>query len=417
MKLKLNLKTGIIIYFLLLAWLYHYKIKHYYYWGYVGILEGEVFGFSLVRLFVATLILLSNLYFISRIDRNKLSFIVISIFFVLLTIPSLIAFTSNDIYPIKLLIYHQTFFHSLYFLSKVKIDFKRIPVLNKKQSLYILLLITAIGSLPYIIIYGPHINFKNLLLIDVYSTRNIMNSLSNPYFGYTYSIFSKIIIPLIIVFSLELKNKLWTIVGIAYLILFYLFGAHKTIIVALFLVFVFYKFSYFGAVKKWVYLSNALIVLVICFALFGWDYPWILTFRRVHFLPTLLDICYLDFFEAKPIYWSESILKPFFDYPFSAKHANVIGEHYFKNPDMGANNGIISDGFMNFGSVGVMFNVFLVSGYFMVLNSLNIPSRYFGLFILIIFSFISSSTLTVFLTHGAFALLLISMFVLNEKKQ
>jgi hypothetical protein len=334
----------------------------------------------------------------------------------LLTIPSLIAFTSPGMYSVKLLWYHQGFFFALYVLSKVHVDFSKVPVINKTQALYLLLGVTTIGVVPYLIVYGPYINLKNLFLIDVYRTRAIMGELSNPYFGYTYSIFTKIIIPLIIIFSLELKKKVWALVGVLYLILFYLFGAHKTVYVGLLVVLVFYRFSYAQSVKYILKYSNLLIVLFMLFALFGYDYPWILSFRRVQFIPTLLDICYLDFFHDNYLFWSDSILKSFVKYPYDVRPTTLIGEIYFNRPDMSANNGLISEGYMNFGTIGVFINIFVIAIYFMLLNSLKIPARYFGLFMLVIFSFISSSMSTVFLTHGALALLLITIFVLNDKK-
>ncbi len=416
MKLRLHTKHYFVIYFVLLMVLYHFKIKTYFYWRYVAHLKDSAFDFSLLNLVLAVVIFGIDLYFLMNIKKTKLVFIILSLFFALLTIPSLIAFTSGEMYPVQILIYHQLFFFSLLLFSKVQINFDKVPVLNKKVALYLLLIVTALGTIPYLLVYGPHINLKNLLLIDVYETRSVMNATSNAYFGYTYSIFTKIIIPLIIVFALELKKTIWIVVGASFLILFYLFGAHKTVLVSLFVVFLFYRFTYYGAVKKIIALSGIFIVVCIFLAVLGVDYPWIVSFRRVHFLPSLLDICYVDFFNQQPIYWSESILKSFFDYPFDLNHTNLIGERYFKNQDMAANNGLISDGFMNFGTLGVIINSFLVAVYFMVLNSLKIPSRYFGLFVLVVFSFISSSTLTVFLTHGALALLLISIFLLNDKK-
>ncbi|WP_276168602.1 hypothetical protein [Zobellia alginiliquefaciens] len=109
-------------------------------------------------------------------------------------------------------------------------------------------------------------------------------------------------------------------------------------------------------------------------------------------------------------------MKTFIDYRYDVTHAHLIGEAYFNSPNMDANNGLISDGFMNWGTWGVLINCFIVSFYFMVLNSLRIPAKYFGLYLLIIFSFISSSTPTVMLTHGGLALLIISIFILNESK-
>ncbi|MCL6274276.1 hypothetical protein M3P19_09660 [Muricauda sp. 2012CJ35-5] len=244
-----------------------------------------------------------------------------------------------------------------------------------------------------------------------------MKELTNPYFGYTYSIYTKIAIPLIIVLSLELRKLLWTLLGVGYLILFYLFGAHKTVYAGLLIVLVFYRFSYLQSVKLMVKFSAGFLIACLILALIAIDYPWILTFRRVHFIPTLLDICYVDFFINKPIYWSESILKSFVEYPYDVRHTNLIGEIYFNRPDMSANNGLVSDGVMNFGTLGVAINIVIISIYFMILNNLNIPSKYFGIMVLVIFSFISSSLFTVLLTHGGIALLIVSIFLLKKKKQ
>jgi len=416
MKLKLTIPHYFTLYFFLLMGLYHYKIKHYYYWDYVAYLKEGEFDFSWLRFLVAIVLFSVNLSILNSLKKTKLIFIVLSLFFALLTIPSLIAFTSAGMYSVKLLVYHQVFFLALFLLSKVKIDFSRIPVINKTQALYLLLAITTIGVLPYLLVYGPHINLKNLLLVDVYGTRAVMGDLSNPYFGYTYSIFTKIIIPLIIVFSLELKKKIWVLVGVFYLILFYLFGAHKTVYAGLMVVLVFYRFSYTQSVKLIVKYSAVFAIACLLLALVNYDYPWILTFRRIQFLPTLLDICYSDFFDGQYLYWSESIFKKFIDYPYDIRHTNLIGEEYFNNPNMSANNGLVSDGYMNFGTIGVFINVFIISSYFMILNSLKIPAKYFGLFVLVIFSFISSSLFTVLLTHGAIALLLVAVFLLNDKK-
>jgi hypothetical protein len=149
-------------------------------------------------------------------------------------------------------------------------------------------------------------------------------------------------------------------------------------------------------------------------AAFGFDLPWIYTFRRVHFIPALLDITYLDFFRDNFLYWSETLINPFLEYPYEAPHAHLIGEHFFNSPSMDANNGIVSDGYMNAGFAGVFANILLVSTYFWFLDNLNIPPKYFGLYVMLIFSMISSSTLTVMLTHGGFLLLIVSVSLLKQ---
>lgn len=415
MKLKLNISNYFVLYFFLLMGLFHYKIKGYPYWEYVGFLKSQSFGFIPSRFFLSLLLFSINLALLSTLRKTKMSFIVLSIFFALITIPSLIAFTTGSNYPGNLLIYHQSFFFVLFGFSRINVNFAKVPTINKSQSLYLLLLTATIGIIPYIVVYGPYINLKNLLLMDVYETRFKMRPLSNPYFGYSYSVFTKIVIPLIIVFGLELKKKVWVFVGALYLILFYLFGAHKSVYVGLFVVFIFYKFSYAKSIHFILKYSCVLIVLFAVLAYFGWDYPWILSFRRVHFSSALLDICYLDFFKNNYLYWSESIFKGLIEYPYDVQATHLIGDLYFKRPDMSANNGFISDGYMNFGSTGVFINIIIVSVYFSILNSLHIPSKYFGLYLVTMFSFLSSPVSTVFLTHGGLALLLASIFLLNQR--
>ncbi len=414
MKYKLSLNANYLVYFFLLLGLYHYKIKHYPYWNLVAFKEETYFDLSLQRLLVAILIFLVDLYFLLKVKRGKLSYAVLSFFFLLLTIPSLIAFTSQNMYQTKLMAYHQLLFFGVLMFSKIKMDFSKIPVLNKKQSLYVLFGLITLGMIPYLVVYGPHLNIKNLFFLDVYETRRSISGVSNPYFGYTYSLFTKILVPLFLIFALELKNKVMTFIAILYLILFYLFGAHKTVYASIIVIFVFYSLNYSSAISKIVTWSNFLIVICFAFALIGIDQPWIYSFRRVHFIPTLLDITYLDFFEHNPIFWSESVLGAFIRYPFETTHAHLIGEAYFNSPGMDANNGLISDGYMNFGTWGVVINVFIVACYSMILDSMKVAPKYFGLFVLMLFSFMSSSTPTVMLTHGALALLVISMFILNR---
>jgi hypothetical protein len=417
LKLKIPLPVYLVAYFVLMMLLYHFMVKHYFYWGYLSFLKDEPFGFSAGRGVLSLVLFLMNLASIMKIYRNRMNFLVLFIFFILTTIPSLIAYTSGPIYPAQLLVYHQVFFYLLLGLSLVKIDYSGIPVLNKKQSLLLLFLITTIGIIPYLMVYGPYIDLKNLFLLDVYKTRAATKGLSNLYFGYTYSLFTKIIIPLIIIFSLELKNKLMAMVGILYLVLFYLFGAHKTVYLGIAVVLAFYRFNYIKSANWLIFLSLVSLMICILLAVFGFDYLWILTFRRVHFLPTLLDISYLDFFKENFMCWSESIFSSLVEYPYERRHEYLIGEVYFNRSDMAANNGLVSDGYMNFGFVGVLAQSLIIGLYFMFLNSMRVSSKYFGIYFLVIFSFISSSLFTVFLTHGAIALLFISLFLLRDRNE
>ncbi|GGI56287.1 O-antigen polymerase [Winogradskyella haliclonae] len=400
----------------MLLFLYYYKIVTYPTWNYFAYLNDSKFDFSFFRFLIVVPLFFFNLRTLLKLDKEKIIFAIAALLFMLLTIPSLISAISKNLYPLKLLIYHQALFLAVVYFSRVKIPLHKIPTVNKKQALLILFLLCSLGIIPYLIAYGPYINLKNLLLIDVYETRLNVRGINNPYFGYTYSLYTKILLPLLIVFALELKKWWIAIIGVLYVILFYLFGAHKTVYLGLIVILIFYRFTYLKTIIKLIKISNILIVISAVLAFFKFDYLWILLFRRVHFTPAILDLQYLQFFEGKHTYWSQSFLNFIKDYPFEKPYTKLIGEYYFKNPDMNANNGLISEGFMNFGSIGVLVNILIVSVYFMILSNLNIKYRYFGIYLLVVLAFISSSTLTVLLTHGAFALLILSIFLLNEKE-
>ncbi len=416
MRIRLNLNFYTCLYFFVLLVIYHYKVKTYPYWNYIAFKKNADFDLTWLGLVIAIIIFYINLQSLKRLSTKKISLGIIYIFYFLITIPSLISYSSKGIYSAELLIYHQLFFYCLIIFSKFKLDLSFFPTINKSQGLIVLTIIVLLGAIPFIIVLGPHINLKNLLLIDIYETRRIMSYNTNPFFAYLYSPFTKIIIPLIIVMSIEQKKSLFTIIGVLLLLLFFLFGGHKTVYLGLGVLLLFYKFSYKKIILIVAKLSIALAIIAMVLAFFNYDMLWILIFRRVHFIPALLDICYYDLFQNNYLYWSEGILKRFFNSPYDVNHVRVVGEIYFKKPKMAANNGLISDGFMNFGTIGVIIHIFLISFYFLIINNLNIKPKYFGLYLLVILSFISSALTTVLLTHGGLVLIFISIFILNEKE-
>ncbi len=400
----------------MLLTIYHYKVKTYSYWNYIAYKKDADFDLTWLGLFIAIIIFYINLQSLKKLSNEKISFGIIYIFYFLVTIPSLISYSSKGMYSLELLLYHQLFFYSLIIFSKYKLNLKSLPIINKSQGLIVLTIIVLIGAIPFLIVLGPYINLKNLLLMDIYETRRIMDSHTNSFFAYLYSPFTKILIPLIIVISIEKKRWLFTIIGVVLLLLFFLFGGHKTVYLGLGFLILFYKFDYKTIILIVAKFSIVLAIIAMVLAFFDYDLLWILIFRRVHFVPALLDICYFDLFQNNYLYWSEGVLKRFTDSPYDVNHVRVVGDIYFRNPKMAANNGLISDGFLNFGTIGVFIHVILISFYFLIINSLNIKSKYFGLYLLVILSFISSALTTVLLTHGAIVLIFISIFILNEKE-
>ena len=104
-------------------------------------------------------------------------------------------------------------------------------------------------------------------------------------------------------------------------------------------------------IKLKIFLSLTIITIVSLSILYFIDNEFLLPLsivaRRGFFVPSLLDSFYFDFFDGNPLYWSTSIFENFIDYPYDKSIPYLIGEQYFNNAEMGANNGIVSDGFSN----------------------------------------------------------------------
>ena len=84
---------------------------------------------------------------------------------------------------------------------------------------------------------------------------------------------------------------------------------------------------------------------------------------------------------------------------------------------MNANNGLISDGYMNLGFTGVVINILVFSIIMTFIKSLKINLKYYGLIFIFIFSIISSPLSTVIITHGGLLLLIILTLSLKNSHE
>jgi hypothetical protein len=137
--------------------------------------------------------------------------------------------------------------------------------------------------------------------------------------------------------------------------------------------------------------------------------------RRVFFTPALLNDFYFEFFDEKPVYLSHSIFKSFFEYPYELKPPALIADKYFGSPESSANNGIIADGFLNFGTIGIVIYLFIFSLIFAYFNSIEPDIRYFGIFFLMTRVFIGSALLTIIKTHGLWLLIIFAVLIMRRK--
>lgn len=295
---------------------------------------------------------------------------------------------------------------------------KNIPLkFLKIKSNYSLFFLTFLLISPFLFLWGFNLQLENFLLTTVYEIRDVQIEKNNLYTSYTYSWFSKILAPFILIYSFNNKKIFFSLLGLFMLLYFFFIGGHKSVVFVGFisLIFYFFKKTPTSKIILWIILC-LFIIPIILFYVLNDLIVFSLIVRRVFFIPSLLDHYYFDFFNDKYLYYSNSILSNYIKYPHSISPSNLIGYEYFGNEFQSANNGIISEGFMNLGYAGVLINILILFIYKTILNTLTIKKQYFGIIMVFVFTLISSGMFVSLLTHGGFFLIAIFM-VLNIKEQ
>jgi len=101
------------------------------------------------------------------------------------------------------------------------------------------------------------------------------------------------------------------------------------------------------------------LVIGLCIAeseIVGTRFLGTLSLYRVFILPAHLHWVYYDFFQQNELlYLTQSALRFFFESPYRENIQFVLGDYFIGQFSARANNGLFSDGYMNFGAVSVLF--------------------------------------------------------------
>ncbi|MDA9183200.1 oligosaccharide repeat unit polymerase [Flavobacteriaceae bacterium] len=382
--------------------------------GYMGFTVSSV---SILKKIFAYIIITLIIYIINFKLISVFAKIITQLIVIFLLFPAIIMFIHSNT-DFQILAAHLLFFFTTFcFLKYVKFTFK-VKSIEPSQKLSFLFFLTTLLIIPFFITYKLNISLSTFFLENIYETRATSAELSNPYLGYVYSWLARILIPMSIVFSFFYRSKVRLILFLLFLSYLFLVSAHKSILFGSIVIIFFYYIP-----KKYILLSMSSGVIALL--LFGvilsylYDNYFItsLITRRVFFVPALLDTYYFEFFNLKPLYWSGSFLSSFIDYPYNLDPPYLIGDYYFNKPNMSANNGLISDGYSNFGWIGIVFNIVVLSFIFSFFNSLRISHRFYGLFIAFFFSIVSSYLPAVLLTHGGILLIIVAQLFMKNTEQ
>lgn len=365
--------------------------------------------------FIIVKLLLAGLLYIN-FKLKDFNYFINSLFLIFLSFPVLILYEFMPKTPISISLF-AILFHTLFWLSSLfKINMKNYVNLNQDTLKYGFIVLVLLMLIPFFITYGLKINFKAFLFFnDNYDIRAIAASKSNIITAYFLSWLIKIIIPIGIILSIKNKNYLISALFIIAQLYLFSIGAYKSAFFSLLVLLIMFIPKYKNQISFILFSFIILIILSKIISLTsGQIMPESIVVRRTFFLPAIIINDYFDFFSGHHVYLSHSIFRHFLEYKFDLQPPQLIGKYYFNNPDANVNSGFISDGFMNFGYIGVILNTLGLVFVFKLIQSLNITYIYSGVLLIMVYTFISSYFLTTLLTHGVIIFIVVSYLFLRN---
>jgi len=377
-------------------------------WNYMGF----VLNINILKI-VESYMMLFIVFILIPKSYNKISNIAIWLLLLMSYVPMLSLFgMANE--P-RLYMYSVTLFWILIFLFYRTIFKISLRSIKKAQSIIILWAIFIIFIIiDFVLIYrylgfSLHFNLKQVYNIRAkYVSKNI--SFSDYLFNWSAYIVDPVFFA---IFWIKRKWIFVTLIVVLQLLLFsgtgmksYLF-AIPFVLLLMWVVKCKYPFSL-------VSISFAGGVIFGMFSYLLINDRWITSLftRRTLFVPAELSFYYYDFFSKHGFLFlsSQRIFREFFKYPYKLSPPHLIAAVYFNNPLMSANNGIISDAYMNFGFVGlVLWAVIVVIILKLIDNFSSGKSSIITIAAVAMpVMFLSNSTLsTSLLTHGLFISLIL----------
>ena len=312
------------------------------------------------------------------------------------------------------------------FWNKFMINIKIPKLIGDEASLlFYFYLVFVFGIVLFI--SGKYTGFRlHFNIFDVYGIRaeeRAMNlSLILKYFMPIVSA----TIPLLIMYFLVVRKKTLVWILIFLQLLMFGIGGHKSYLFSLFvtmLVYIFYK------KERIVYITLGFLSLNIMALIEGYfkEGKSILAAfiqNRVLLIPNQISYYIYDFMQNNELlYLKESILRFFgFQSPYEKSLFFIIGEKYYGNSFIRANNGMCGDAYSQFGLISLFFHPLLIPLAFTVLGSVSrgLDNRIVFLIVfLYVSTFINGSFFSVLLTNGfivtCFILYFLSSMLVKNK--
>ncbi|GMG69720.1 hypothetical protein [Tetragenococcus halophilus] len=362
--------------------------------------------------FIIGLVVFLILIFLSLFVRYGIVWAIWEMIFSLFMVPEIIMFQFADTSYIQI-VSLSLVLTLLVFVSKIKRKFSGIRrVSNSRQLLTIGSILMFIPFLQFI----RYIDLKNLLLIDVYKTRMLFRNVGDSITGYLNAPLVRILLPVLVVGSIERKKWKSTFFFLLMILYVYLCGALKSVFMGLIALLIFYRGGYYEKIKYFLNGVGFLTIAGTIIAKFTGNVFLLDAFvRRVFFVPPYLNDIYNRFFSDNFTYFAQSGVR-FAENDKFSQLSMFVGEHVLGEEGLNANVGTFTEGYISLGFPGLILMAVVICLIITFIHMCDIDNRYFGILFVYIYYFNTSFLTTLLLTHGlSFFLVMCFMFLRKDK--
>lgn len=419
---------GLVSFRILLDYIYFNIISPGY--AYSGFTDNRSLESGLISwlLFVAFYFLIRRILYS---EQEGISHVIISLLYILSFIPFTSSVYAGFTTP-AFIIWNTVYWLILIVASKYIIRLPKKPLPNFRLD-YITIsdkFVTVVGVISLLVVLyvsGRYTHFRlNFNLFTVYDLRLEarefgMSTLATYLFAWT-----KAVNTLMLAYCLIKKKHLMTIVYFAIQMLSFGIDGSKSKFFLPFLVLIVVKMYDKITVGKLKMLfiygaAGGTLIAAAEYAFGNTIYLTTLFIRRILYVPSILNVHYFDFFTThEPEFFRGSFLRLFgavSPYAADGGISRMIGRVYYGSATMNCNNGLLSDAISNLGYAGV-FIMPLIIVYFLHLfdrSTAGLDKRLVlvsGVYIAL--NLISTSFMTVLITHGFLLLIILTWMMKPE---
>jgi oligosaccharide repeat unit polymerase len=411
-----------ILWAFLLFFFYKITLDFSYYYVISKVWEYSRFDLNLnILKFIESFFLLIVIFVLMPKSKEKLSNIMVWLLILLSYVPMLTLFAFMD-QPRSYMYAVAGFWLLVFLLLKIPaISF--VSLKNSQSKIIRYSIFIGLSGIVFFLIYKYVGFFLNFDLTKVYNIRREYHQMGVPFLGYFLNWLAYIINPtFFVIFSIKKRWILSAVIIFLQILLFSVTGA-KAFLFAL--PFVLILMWVAGRKNILALMTSGLIVIILIGMFSYWlvDDLWIssLFARRTLLVPAQLSFLYYDFFSqnAHTFLSQHHVFQNFTEYPYHLNPPHLIGEVYFNEPELGANNGLYADAYMNFGFIGFVLWAFLLTIILKLIDSFSRNKKIITTIAVVAMptlSLVNSALLTCLSTHGLLLSLIILYLLPKERK-